>query len=92
MSVKNNWLNKQFNQKKVLKKNLVKEHFAQQNFQSITCVKKNLCQKKCWVQKNWGQIKFWVKKYFGQNNTLVKKQAAKKCGSKNFGQNWVKNS
>ena len=36
-------------------------------------IKKNLCQKKCWVQKYLGQTKFWAKKYFGPNNTLVKK-------------------
>ena len=52
---------------------LVKENFAQQNFESITCVKKNLCQKIFWVQTNLGQTKFWAKKYFGQNNILVKK-------------------
>ena len=50
-----------------------KENFAQQNFESITCVKKNLCQKNFWVQTNLGQTKFWAKKYFGQNNILVKK-------------------
>ena len=50
-----------------------KENFAQQNFESITCVKKNLCQK-IWVQKNLGQTKFWAKKYFGQNNIFVKKK------------------
>ena len=55
-----------------------KENFAQQNFESITCVKKNLCQKIFWVQTNLGQTKFWAKKYFGQNNILVKKNRVPK--------------
>ena len=44
---------------------MVKENFAQQNFEFITCVKKNLCQ-------NVGSKKF------GSNNILVKKDRVPK--------------
>ena len=56
---------------------MVKEISPNKIFESITCAKKNLCQKN-WVQNNLGHTKFWAKKYFGQNNSLVKRNGMPK--------------